>query len=355
MTERSTEVSSLIDSNSSSVGAPAGSNGASRIIHFDATLRRKEKMRRKAQHEPTAARLADSPPTAAPNQSASAVGTIEQSAGHTPAQAMPETVSRPVVPAPVVSKSSSQPTPPPSSTASQSAASKPAKPVATALNEQELERFLVNFVVEQTGYPEEMVELDADLEADLGIDSIKKAQLFGELAEHLDVQIQVTEDMSLDDFPTLRDVMNFLQQAPQAETASAAQQTAAVTTANRSPETATPIPAATPQPMAAATRTAAPTPTGSAVSGSNLNEQELESFLVNFVVEQTGYPEEMVELDADLEADLGIDSIKKAQLFGELAEHLDIQIQVTEDMSLDDFPTLRDVMNFLMQAAPTQT
>ncbi len=40
----------------------------------------------------------------------------------------------------------------------------------------------INFVIEQTGYPPEIVRLDADLEADLGIDSIKKAQLFGELA-----------------------------------------------------------------------------------------------------------------------------------------------------------------------------
>ncbi len=45
---------------------------------------------------------------------------------------------------------------------------------------------------------------------------------------------------------------------------------------------------------------------------------------MNFVVEQTGYPAEVVELDADLEADLGIDSIKKAQLFGELQEFFDI-------------------------------
>jgi acyl carrier protein len=74
-------------------------------------------------------------------------------------------------------------------------------------------------------------------------------------------------------------------------------------------------------------------------------DPELESFLVNFVVEQTGYPTEMVELDADLEADLGIDSIKKAQLFGELGEYF--EVQVSEDMSLDDFPTLRHVMSFL--------
>ena len=56
------------------------------------------------------------------------------------------------------------------------------------------------------------------------------------------------------------------------------------------------------------------------------------------MVEQTGYPPEVVELDADLEADLGIDSIKKAQLFGELAEYFDVQ--PNENMTLDDFPTL---------------
>ena len=72
----------------------------------------------------------------------------------------------------------------------------------------------------------------------------------------------------------------------------------------------------------------------------------MEKFLINFVVEQTGYPPEVVELDADLEADLGIDSIKKAQLFGELSEYFDVQ--PTENMTLDDFPTLRHVMNFLV-------
>ncbi len=79
---------------------------------------------------------------------------------------------------------------------------------------------------------------------------------------------------------------------------------------------------------------------------------ELEKFLINFVVEQTGYPPEVVELDADLEADLGIDSIKKAQLFGELAEYFDVQ--PNENLTLDDFPTLRHVLNFLA-AAPAKT
>ncbi len=77
---------------------------------------------------------------------------------------------------------------------------------------EDLEKFLINFVVEQTGYPPEVVELDADLEADLGIDSIKKAQLFGELREYFDVT--PGENLTLDDFPTLRHVLNYLQGAP---------------------------------------------------------------------------------------------------------------------------------------------
>ena len=72
---------------------------------------------------------------------------------------------------------------------------------------------------------------------------------------------------------------------------------------------------------------------------------ELESFLVDFVVEQTGYPREIVELDADLEADLGIDSIRKAQLFGEIGQKYDLQAD--DDLSLDDFPTLRHLLEYM--------
>ena len=74
-------------------------------------------------------------------------------------------------------------------------------------------------MVEQTGYPPEVVELDADLEADLGIDSIKKAQLFGELQEYFDVtpltNMSGADSLTLDDFPTLRHIVNFLATLPQ--------------------------------------------------------------------------------------------------------------------------------------------
>ncbi len=218
----------------------------------------------------------------------------------------------------------------------------------TSLDPAELEKFLINFVVEQTGYPPEVVELDADLEADLGIDSIKKAQLFGELAEYFDVQ--PTENMTLDDFPTLRHVMNFLAGAPTKGPTAAAPTApvAAAPTFTQPQASASPVPVAPPTWQAPPSQPATAAPHTRNGSPTSLDPAELEKFLINFVVEQTGYPPEVVELDADLEADLGIDSIKKAQLFGELAEYFDVQ--PTENMTLDDFPTLRHVMNFLAGA-----
>jgi len=198
----------------------------------------------------------------------------------------------------------------------------PATVSDSKLDETKLKSFLIEFVVEQTGYPEEIVELDADLEGDLGIDSIKKAQLFGELNERFEIQVQ--GNLSLDDFPTLRHVMDYLLQHGQER---------------RSASPAPEMPKS-----AVAAKTVSPPP---AASGSKLDEVKLKSFLIEFVVEQTGYPEEIVELDADLEGDLGIDSIKKAQLFGELNERFEIQVQ--SNLSLDDFSTLRHVMDYLLQ------
>jgi acyl carrier protein len=37
----------------------------------------------------------------------------------------------------------------------------------------------LNIVSEKTGYPSEMLELDMDMEADLGIDSIKRVEILG--------------------------------------------------------------------------------------------------------------------------------------------------------------------------------
>ncbi|MBX7166293.1 MAG: SDR family NAD(P)-dependent oxidoreductase [Pirellulales bacterium] len=50
---------------------------------------------------------------------------------------------------------------------------------------EELTRRLLDLVCKRTGYPQEMLDLDLDLEADLGVDSIKRVEILGTLAESL--------------------------------------------------------------------------------------------------------------------------------------------------------------------------
>jgi acyl transferase domain-containing protein len=205
-------------------------------------------------------------------------------------------------------------------------------PVPGATATASLERFLIDFVVEQTGYPVEMIDLDWDMEADLGIDSIKRAQLFGELREFFDLEAAVKNDptsasgkgLSLDRFRTLRQVLEFLQTAPgKGNLAFEAVPAGATGTVTPTPQVSL---GAEANPVAP--RNAVPQDsTASRVATQRRSSVDLEKFLVDFVVEQTGYPPEIVELDADLEADLGIDSIKKAQLFGELREHFTLPLE----------------------------
>ncbi len=84
-----------------------------------------------------------------------------------------------------------------------------------------------------------------------------------------------------------------------------------------------------------------------------LPTDDLAGVLIRLVCEQTGYPPEVVDLAAELEADLGIDSIKKTQLLGELREHF--RLRPSGNLSLDDFPTLRHILNFIREAqAPAE-
>ena len=67
------------------------------------------------------------------------------------------------------------------------------------------------------------------------------------------------------------------------------------------------------------------------------------------VAEQTGYPEDMLDLDLDLEADLGVDTVKQAELFATVREAYGIAREDT--LQLRDFPTLNHVIAFALDRA----
>ena len=66
--------------------------------------------------------------------------------------------------------------------------------------------------------------------------------------------------------------------------------------------------------------------------------------------EQTGYPEDMLDLDLDMEADLGIDTVKQAETFAAIQEEFDIP--ASDDLTLRDYNTIEKVIAFVKDDAP---
>ncbi|MFD8339642.1 SDR family NAD(P)-dependent oxidoreductase [Streptomyces solisilvae] len=97
-------------------------------------------------------------------------------------------------------------------------------------------------------------------------------------------------------------------------------------------------PAAPPAPVAAATdlpaelapvavasaAAEAPDPAGSAPATAPATGPDVLRAVSEIISERTGYPVDMIEPDLDLEADLSIDSIKRAEIAGELARRLGV-------------------------------
>ena len=86
---------------------------------------------------------------------------------------------------------------------------------------------------------------------------------------------------------------------------------------------AAPAPAPAPEPVAAepapapAAEVTAPAPAGGA-----LDKAGIEALLLSIVEDRTGYPADMLGMDQGIEADLGIDSIKRLEIVGALIKDL---------------------------------
>ena len=72
--------------------------------------------------------------------------------------------------------------------------------------------------------------------------------------------------------------------------------------------------------------------------------------MLEIVAEKTGYPKDMLDLDLDLEADLGVDTVKQAEMFA--AVRAAYNIPRDENLKLRDFPTLAHVIQFVYEKRP---
>ncbi len=170
-----------------------------------------------------------------------------------------------------------------------------------------------DIIAKQTGYTEDMLDADLDLEADLGIDTVKQVEVFGEISAHF--KLPVPEDLKLSDLNTIARLADYIA----AETGSNA--------------------------------------TEPDYAESAVEEQRDEdavsvlSIIRGIIAKQTGYTEDMLDADLDLEADLGIDTVKQVEVFGKISAYF--KLPVPEDLKLSDLNTIALLADYI--AAETGT
>ena len=81
-----------------------------------------------------------------------------------------------------------------------------------------------------------------------------------------------------------------------------------------------------------------------------MTDDTIKEKVLAIVAEKTGYPQDMLDLDLDLEADLGIDTVKQAEMFASVRAAFNISRDA--DLKLRDFPTLAHVIRFAHDRQP---
>ncbi|WP_172590392.1 phosphopantetheine-binding protein, partial [Shewanella xiamenensis] len=133
-----------------------------------------------------------------------------------------------------------------------------------------IERTMMAVVADKTGYPVEMLELGMDMEADLGIDSIKRVEILGTVQDELPNLPELSPE-DLAECRTLGEIVALFSQA-------------------------TPV-------LSAAVAVSLPSITQSVVAASAaVSNDEIERTMMAVVADKTGYPVEMLELSMDMEA-----------------------------------------------------
>jgi len=148
---------------------------------------------------------------------------------------------------------------------------------------KELENSMLEVVSQLTGYPIEMLDPDMDIEADLGIDSIKRVEILSTLEEKMPGLPPVSPEI-MGTLKTLGQIIEYLSADKDVQAPAPLEDTAA--------------------------------------EPSDSHDQALQQTMLQVVSQLTGYPIEMLALDMDIEADLGIDSIKRVEILSTLEEKI---------------------------------
>ncbi|MEZ8318051.1 type I polyketide synthase [Vibrio splendidus] len=215
----------------------------------------------------------------------------------------------------------------PASTPVAAQASAPAQAVSNGLNAEQVQSTMLSVVADKTGYPTEMLDLAMDMEADLGIDSIKRVEILGTVQDQLPTLPELNPE-DLAECRTLGEIVDYMNSklAPNEATATVA-------------------PAAEVEAIVEST-------------SNDLNPAHVQSTMMEVVADKTGYPAEMLDLAMDMEADLGIDSIKRVEILGTVQDQLPTLPELNPE-DLAECRTLGEIVTYMQSklsaAAPVAT
>ncbi|EGT3626271.1 KR domain-containing protein [Morganella morganii] len=201
----------------------------------------------------------------------------------------------------------------------------PTTPAASGLSAALVLQTMMTVVADKTGYPTEMLELSMDMEADLGIDSIKRVEILGTVQDELPGLPELSPE-DLAECRTLGEIVSYMQ----SKLAQEVKLPAAGTIAS----TAAPV----------AQTIAAP-------AASGLSAALVQQTMMTVVADKTGYPTEMLELSMDMEADLGIDSIKRVEILGTVQDELPGLPELNPE-DLAECRTLGEIVNYMNSKLP---
>ncbi len=191
--------------------------------------------------------------------------------------------------------------------------------ITSGLKQKDIEETLLSVVSELTGYPVETLGLDMDIEADLGIDSIKRVEILSTLEEKLPVLPSISPDV-VGTLKTLGQIAEYMVNSPAAEELikPEAQNEENVLFLSEVKDSVS----------------------------SRLKKKNIEETLLSVVSELTGYPLETLGLNMDIEADLGIDSIKRVEILSTLEEKMPVLPSISPDV-VGTLKTLGQIAEYL--------
>ncbi|MEL0657793.1 SDR family NAD(P)-dependent oxidoreductase [Psychromonas arctica] len=192
---------------------------------------------------------------------------------------------------------------------------------ATSIDTKAIENIMLSVVADKTGYPTEMLELSMDMEADLGIDSIKRVEILGAVQDEI-ADLPELDAEQLSQMRTLAEIVTYMSSVMGSIVSSSA---GAVNHAN------------------AASTVASST---SSIDAQAIDINVIEKTMLSVVADKTGYPTEMLELSMDMEADLGIDSIKRVEILGAVQDEID-DLPELDAEQLSQMRTLAEIVTYM--------